>query len=168
MSEQVKFKRGGVVKLEHVQEFWSRYGVSMGLRADKVANVQGGRCAACGASESLERAHIVPHMFGGSGREPNLMPLCKACHAASPDVVDSTAVLHWVNACTAQGETGRGFTVLHRCELVPDWECDAELLTQVFKAGLSGQGSHRSGISASTLDWQMQKALVRLGAVKVQ
>ncbi len=40
----------------------------------------GGKCAKCGASESIEMDHVVPLARGGSHTPENIQPLCKSCN----------------------------------------------------------------------------------------
>jgi hypothetical protein len=44
----------------------------------------------------LERAHLVDHFLGGSGRPENLVPLCHLCHDAMPMQETRESALKWV------------------------------------------------------------------------
>jgi hypothetical protein len=45
----------------------------------------------------LDRAHLVAHVNGGSGKAENLVPLCSLCHSLQPESIDGTAVIDWIN-----------------------------------------------------------------------
>jgi hypothetical protein len=44
----------------------------------------------------LDRAHIVAHEAGGSGKAENLVPLCSLCHSLQPIHADGPAVIKWI------------------------------------------------------------------------
>jgi hypothetical protein len=46
----------------------------------------------------LDRAHLVDHSLGGSGKASNLVPLCQFCHLAMPQMFgERSDALDWVN-----------------------------------------------------------------------
>jgi coenzyme F420-reducing hydrogenase beta subunit len=59
-------------------------------------------CWACGATGSLERAHIVAHRNGGSMDPTNFFLLCHICHEEQPDDATVEAQLFWLANHEAQ------------------------------------------------------------------
>lgn len=52
------------------------------LLREKVKAQFGGRCGYCGQrSEKLHVDHVIPHAYGGSDEESNLMPACPSCNS---------------------------------------------------------------------------------------
>lgn len=54
-------------------------------------------CFCCGKEGSVQIAHIIPHALGGTDLPDNLLLLCSACHAKSPDVTDKKYMFIWLN-----------------------------------------------------------------------
>jgi 5-methylcytosine-specific restriction endonuclease McrA len=72
-SRKRTIKRGGVVK------HWRPKLAAMG----KTFEVDHDVCFACGTRGSMERAHILPHVLGGSCEPENIHLLCPKCHDES-------------------------------------------------------------------------------------
>ncbi|QBJ96798.1 HNH endonuclease [Rhodococcus sp. ABRD24] len=44
----------------------------------------------------LQKAHLVPHQFGGANTPDNFAMLCRDCHRDAPDTPDAEAALRWI------------------------------------------------------------------------
>ena len=57
-------------------------------------------CFACFEPRSqwnkLERAHVIPHMLGGSNRPSNFVMLCHGCHLDNPNTRSEDVYFQWI------------------------------------------------------------------------
>lgn len=91
----------------HIADYWREAGI------EKLFDVDGDDCFACGDVLRLERCHIIPRWKGGPDAVHNLHVLCARCHVESESSADywgwfnkktfRCSVVHFVTRNTAKG-----------------------------------------------------------------
>lgn len=118
-------------------------------------------CFACFRQRSqwnkFERAHIVPHMLGGSNEPSNFVLLCKECHLENPNTKHEDIYFKWISrvkryyqkkaekiveACKVFGVTNEDYLKVEKLE---GWEFALNMMRQAYD-----ECGFHNGINATT------------------
>lgn len=89
--------------VRQIAHYWSMNYIP-GTQVTPVVDLLELDCFACGwyadpeswVGKGLERAHVVPRAAGGNNELSNFALLCKSCHLAAPDTIDTDWFWQWV------------------------------------------------------------------------
>lgn len=100
----------------------------------------------------LERAHLVPHVLGGSDSDvSNYVMLCPPCHKAAPDWLDPRVMLRWVRGQKHYLVVKAEEAMAAWATLWPDRPLTADLIEGVDRAALATLLLQKAGTHAHRL-----------------
>lgn len=100
----------------------------------------------------LERAHLVPHVLGGSDNDvSNYVMLCQPCHKAAPDWLDPRVMLRWVRGQKHYLAVRAEEAIAAWATLWPDRPLTAALIKGADRTALSTLLQQKAGTHAHRL-----------------